>query len=71
MLFTYSASVDYHTAYSHLYTDLFLATSNLDDKIGDTKILKGLPVSNVLQLGIRHSQTQHGGVGFKNLSSNL
>ena len=52
-------------------TDLFLAASHFDHEIGDAKVLQGLPVSDVLKLSISHCQTQHGRMGFKDLTGNL
>lgn len=52
-------------------TYLLFVAPHFHHEVGDAKVLQSLPVSDVLKLGIRHRQTQHGRMGFKNLTGNL
>ena len=50
---------------------LFLRSVHLDEEVDDAKVLQGLPVADVLQLGILDTEIQHGCMRLKHLAYNL
>ena len=50
---------------------LFLRSVHLDEEVDDAKVLQGLPVADVLQLGILDTEIQHGRMRLKHLAYNL
>lgn len=60
-----------HTHMPRHDTDLFPTLSDFDKEVRDAKVLKGLPVTNVLQFRVQRRQIEHGRMCLQNAPGNL